>query len=127
MAPDESQMAALAEARLDEVLSFLFNSPSTGGGNMHTAGLVDFHGHAGFDVRQFYAGNPPTGIGRFVGDELPASTGIAFSQSDWNISQIRAAIDSFAPDQLVISDIWNTKPRLAEAICGVASARPQVA
>ncbi len=26
------------------VLSFLFNWPSTGGGNMHTAGLVDFLG-----------------------------------------------------------------------------------
>jgi hypothetical protein len=131
MAPHESQLTALAEAQLDEVLSFLFNSPSTGGGNMHTAGLVEIHVHAGYDVRHFYAGYPPRGIGRFVGDELPASTGIAFSESDWKISEIqrqfRAAVDSVAPDHIVISNSWNTKPHLAEAICGVASVRPQVA
>ena len=39
----------LAGTRLEDaarvaVLSFLFNWPSTGGGNMHTAGLVDFLG-----------------------------------------------------------------------------------
>jgi hypothetical protein len=34
------------------VISFLFNWPSTGGGNMHTAGLVEFLGRAGTRRRQ---------------------------------------------------------------------------
>ena len=46
------------------VLSLLFNWPSTGGGNMHTAGLVEFLGRDGFDVRHFYAQHEPWGIGR---------------------------------------------------------------
>jgi len=37
------------------VLSFLFNWPSTGGGNIHTAAIVDFLGRRGYDVRQFLA------------------------------------------------------------------------
>ena len=40
------------------VLSFLFNWPSTGGGNMHTAGLVEFLGRDGYDVRHFFARYP---------------------------------------------------------------------
>jgi len=50
------------------VLSFLFNWPSTGGGNMHTAGLVDFLGRDGYDVRHFFARYPGWGIGRVDGD-----------------------------------------------------------
>ena len=46
------------------VLSLLFNWPSTGGGNMHTAGLVEFLGRDGFEVRHFYAAYRPWGIGR---------------------------------------------------------------
>ncbi len=44
------------------VLSFLFNWPSTGGGNMHTAGLVDFLGRDGYDVRHFLRDYPAWGI-----------------------------------------------------------------
>ena len=51
------------------VLSFLFNWPSTGGGNMHTAGLVEFLGRAGYDVRHFYARYPAWAIGRVKDDE----------------------------------------------------------
>jgi hypothetical protein len=50
------------------VISLLFNWPSTGGGNMHTAGLVDFLGRDGFEVRHFYARYPAGGIGRVDGD-----------------------------------------------------------
>ena len=50
------------------VISFLFNWPSTGGGNMHTAGLVDFLGRDGYQVRHFYARYPAWGIGRVDGD-----------------------------------------------------------
>ena len=46
------------------ILSFLFNWPSTGGGNMHTAGLVEFLSRAGYEVRHYYARYPAWGIGR---------------------------------------------------------------
>ena len=104
------------------VLSLLFNWPSTGGGNMHTAGLVDFLGRDGFDVRHFYAQYEPWGIGRGTRDDLVASEAIEFAETEWNVPTIRerfrAAVDSFAPDYVVISDTWNMKPHLAEAMRG---------
>ncbi len=104
------------------VLSLLFNWPSTGGGNMHTAGLVEFLGRAGYDVRHFYACYPAWGIGRVADEEPLASEGIEFDDGDWNLGTIRqrfrSAVDSFAPDYVVISDAWNMKPHLAEAMRG---------
>jgi hypothetical protein len=104
------------------VLSLLFNWPSTGGGNMHTAGLVEFLGRDGFDVRHFYASHPAWGIGRVASEQLPASTGTEFGESEWNVPEIgrrfRAAVDSFDPDYVVISDTWNMKPHLAGAMRG---------
>ena len=104
------------------VLSLLFNWPSTGGGNMHTAGLVDFLGRDGFDVRHFYAQYEPWGIGRVTRDDLVASEALAFAETEWNVPTIRerfrAAVDSFAPDYVVISDTWNMKPHLADAMRG---------
>ena len=104
------------------VLSFLFNWPSTGGGNMHTAGLVEFLGRDGFDVRHFYAQYEPWGIGRVTRDDLVASEALAFAETEWNVPTIRerfrAAVDSFAPDYVVISDAWNMKPHLADAMRG---------
>ena len=47
---------------------------------------------------------------------------IEFSDSDWSVRTIRerfrAAVDSFVPDYVVISDAWNMKPHLAEAMRG---------
>ncbi len=104
------------------VLSFLFNWPSTGGGNMHTAGLVDFLGRDGFEVRHFYARYPAWGIGRVTSEDLVASEAIEFAENEWNVARIRqrfrAAVDSFSPDYVVISDAWNMKPHLAEAMRG---------
>ncbi len=152
------------------VISFLFNWPSTGGGNMHTAGLVEFLGRDGYEVRHFYARYPAWGIGR-VGDEGyalgatretcghadggdppgardprrtggederetsgqadggvgdPRRTGgseaVEFGDGEWNVATIRqrfrSAVDSFGPDYVVISDTWNMKPHLAEAMRG---------
>ncbi len=42
-------------------LSFLFNWPSTGGGNMHTAGLVEFLKRGGYEVRHLFARYPAPG------------------------------------------------------------------
>ena len=104
------------------VVSLLFNWPSTGGGNMHTAGLVDFLGRDGYEVRHFFASYPAWAIGRVANNELPASTAIEFAENEWNVATIRdrfrRAVDSFAPDYVVISDTWNMKPHLAEAMRG---------
>jgi hypothetical protein len=104
------------------VISLLFNWPSTGGGNMHTAGLVEFLGRDGYHVRHFYARYPAWGIGRVEDDGLAASEAIEFGDGEWNVTTIRqrfrAAVDSFGPDYVVISDTWNMKPHLAEAMRG---------
>ena len=125
--PNGDDFGAVPEAREPRpvrvaVLSLLFNWPSTGGGNMHTAGLIDFLGRDGFDVRHFYAQFEPWGIGRGTRDDLVASEALAFAETEWNVPTIRdrfrAAVDSFAPDYVVISDTWNMKPHLAEAMRG---------
>jgi tetratricopeptide (TPR) repeat protein len=82
------------------ILSFLFNWPSTGGGNMHTAGMAEFLGWTGFDVRHFYARFPDWGIGR-VAEPLVSSEAIEFDAGCWNIAEIQAryrrAVDRFNP------------------------------
>ena len=89
---------------------------------MHTAGLVDFLGRDGYEVRHFYARYPDWGIGRVDDDGLAASEAIEFAESEWNVATIRqrfrSAVDSFGPDYVVISDTWNMKPHLAEAMRG---------
>ena len=105
------------------VLSLLFNWPSTGGGNMHTAGLVDFLGRDGFDVRHFYAQYEPWGIGRVAHATTWSPARHLHSPKPSGTlptirERFRAAVDSFAPDYVVISDTWNMKPHLAEAMRG---------
>ncbi len=128
------------------VISLLFNWPSTGGGNMHTAGLVEFLGRDGYDVRHFYARYPAWGVGRVTredggrraedggnGDqgpgadtlgqgEIAASHAIEFDDREWSVHSIRQrfreAVDSIGPDYVVITDTWNMKPQLAEAMEG---------
>ncbi len=104
------------------VLSFLFNWPSTGGGNMHTAGLVEFLKRAGYDMRHFFARYPAWGIGRAAADGLVASEALEFDEPSWNVAEIqrryRRAVDEFQPDFVAITDTWNMKPLLAEAMRG---------
>ena len=73
-------------------------------------------------MRHFYARYEPWGIGRVTRDDLVASEPLAFAETEWNAPAIRerfrAAVDSFAPDYVVISDTWNMKPHLAEAMRG---------
>jgi hypothetical protein len=104
------------------ILSFLFNWPSTGGGNIHTVELATFLGRAGYEIRHFYACYPEWGIGR-VGDGLPfQSDALEFDASDWCLDEIKAryrqTVQSFDPDYVIITDAWNIKPILAEAVDG---------
>jgi glycosyltransferase involved in cell wall biosynthesis len=103
------------------ILSFLFNWPSTGGGNVHTAELALFLGRAGYDVRHFYARYGPWCIGNVINTPFP-SQALDFDDAGWNVPAIQArfrqAVDAFGPDHVIITDSWNVKPVLAEAVAG---------
>jgi glycosyltransferase involved in cell wall biosynthesis len=104
------------------ILSFLFNWPSTGGGNHHTAETARFLGRAGYEVKHFFAQHPPWGIGRVTDELISPSEAIPFDDASWNVAEIqsrfRRAVDGFAPDCVIITDSWNMKPLLAEALRG---------
>ena len=104
------------------VLSFLFNWPSTGGGNHHTAELAKFLALDGYDVKHYFARYPGWGIGRVTDELISASEAIEFDESTWNVADIQArfrgAVDAFDPDYVIITDSWNMKPLMAEAVRG---------
>jgi glycosyltransferase involved in cell wall biosynthesis len=104
------------------VLSFLFNWPSTGGGIVHTVELCRFLGKAGYGVRHIYARYPAWGIGGVQGEPPLPSEVLGFDESEWNVPAIqrrfREAVEALAPDYVIITDSWNMKPVLAEAVAG---------
>ena len=53
------------------ILSFLFNWPTTWGGNVHTQELAIFLGRAGYDVRHSDVDYAGWGIGRFPRKRCP--------------------------------------------------------
>jgi glycosyltransferase involved in cell wall biosynthesis len=102
------------------ILSFLFNCPSTGGGIVHTVELARFLSRAAFEVRHFHPHRSDWGIGR-VDAPLPIdSEALEFNDGPFDANTIRdrfrRAIDAFAPDYVIITDAWNMKPILAEAV-----------
>jgi glycosyltransferase involved in cell wall biosynthesis len=104
------------------LLSLLFNWPSTGGGTVHTAELARFLSRAGYDVRHFYARHLDWGVGR-VETPLPyPHEALEFDVAGWDADTIRdrfrQAVAAFDPDCVLITDSWNTKPLLAEAVRG---------
>ncbi|WP_422927503.1 glycosyltransferase [Singulisphaera sp. PoT] len=104
------------------ILSFLFNWPSTGGGIVHTVELCRFLNEAGYEARVFYADFPAWGLGRVTGTLPIPAEAIAFEGPGWEVPEIRrrfrSAIDAFAPGHVLITDSWNMKPHLAEAMRG---------
>jgi glycosyltransferase involved in cell wall biosynthesis len=103
------------------VVSLLFNWPSAGGGNVHTAELVHFLAGAGYAVRHLFARFAPWRVGH--ADPLPPhSEPLDFDETTWNVRAIgerfRAAVDAFAPDFVLVTDCWNLKPQLARAMRG---------
>ena len=102
------------------LVSFLFNWPSTGGGIVHTYELAQFLGKAGYDVRLIHARYRPWGIGQ-VQSALPFPCEVLdFDEGGWKLDTIqnryRQAVDAFAPDYVLVTDSWNIKPLLAEAV-----------
>jgi glycosyltransferase involved in cell wall biosynthesis len=102
------------------LVSFLFNWPSTGGGIVHTVELAQFLARAGYDVRHFYARYDPWQVGRVAGPLPFPSEGLDFDAAGWNVPAIqerfRKAVEGFAPDYVLLTDSWNMKPLLAEAV-----------
>jgi glycosyltransferase involved in cell wall biosynthesis len=102
------------------ILSFLFNWPATGGGNIHTVELADFLARAGYEVRHFYPRFPDWGIGSATAELPISSEALAFDAAGWNVPEIlarfRSAVDRFGPDSVLITDAWNMKPLLAAAV-----------
>lgn len=101
------------------VVSLLFNWPSTGGGNVHTAELTKFLAEAGYAVKHLYARHGPWGVGRVTEPTPFAAEAIPFSDAEWTadgvVAKFRAALDDFDADWVVLTDSWNTKPLLAVA------------
>lgn len=103
------------------ILSFLFNWPSTGGGIIHTVELAIFLQRAGYEVDLIYPQFTPWNLGNAEGCPFPGRS-LTFQESDWTISTIqrrfREAVDEVSPDSVLITDSWNIKPYLAEAVSG---------
>jgi glycosyltransferase involved in cell wall biosynthesis len=104
------------------ILSFLFNWPSTGGGIVHTVELAKFLARAGYEVQHIYACYPAWGVGAVQGPLPFASQALDFDDTNWDVANIRSrfrrAVDAFGPDHVIITDSWNIKPLLAEAVQG---------
>jgi glycosyltransferase involved in cell wall biosynthesis len=121
-APEVAVPTGVPPAARVAVVSFLFNWPSTGGGIVHTVELCQFLQRAGYDVRHVYARFDPWGVGR-VEAPLPfPSDCLVFAEAEWHLPAIlarfRAAVDAAAPDYVIVTDSWNVKPLLADALRG---------
>jgi hypothetical protein len=104
------------------ILSFLFNWPATGGGNVHTVELAKFLAADGYEVRHIYARYDPWRIGQVREPTPHPSEEIGFVEQEWDPQTIQArfrqSVDRFDADFVIVSDSWNFKPLLAEAVRG---------
>jgi len=102
------------------ILSFLFNWPSKGGGIVHTVELCDFLQRAGYQVQHIYVRYELEAIGIVTDPINFPSQAIILKKEQWNRPTIqrlfREAVDAFGPDYVIITDSWNMKPILAEAM-----------
>ena len=102
------------------IIGTLFNWPSSGGGIMHTVGLGRALAEAGYEVRHFYARHDGQGIGQVEGEPPLPGEALIFDDATWNVpaiqSRFREAVSAFAPDHVIVTDSWNLKPHLAQAV-----------
>lgn len=102
------------------VISLLFNWPSTGGGTIHTQELCTFLTRASYQAQHAYAECAAFGVGRVTDPLDYDSRPLVFDESSWNAESIRArfreAAQEFDPDWVIVTDSWNTKPLLCEAV-----------
>ena len=102
------------------IISFLYNWPSTGGGNIHTTELVQFLGRAGYDVQHICVRFDPWQIGQIESGAPIQSQVLNFVASEWSAKNIRErirnAVQEWDPEFVILTDSWNFKPHLAEAV-----------
>jgi hypothetical protein len=102
------------------IVSFLFNWPTTCGGNVHTFELARFLTKGGYEVRHIYARFSDWGMGKVEGELPYPAEALEFEGREWNPGRIRErfrrAVEAFKPDQVIVTDSWNIKPLLAEAV-----------
>lgn len=118
----ESGVAPARLPRRVALVSLLFNWPSSGGGIHDTVGLGKALLAAGVELRHFYLALPQAGVGQIDGaTPLP---GVAISPAgrqptaDDIKRAVRNALEAFAPAAVIITDCWNFKPHLLEALSG---------
>lgn len=102
------------------VTSLLFNWPTQGGGNSHTVELAINLERAGHEVRHFIVQFERWGIGELRESPPYPVEVLTFELNDWHRSSIqcrlREAVGRFSPDVVLVTDSWNFKPFLAEAV-----------
>lgn len=102
------------------IVSFLYNWPSTGGGNIHTTELVQFLEQSGYRVQHFCVRHDPWQIGQIEADAPIHSQILNFTSDEWKAptirNRIREAVREWDPDFVLITDSWNFKPHLADAV-----------
>jgi glycosyltransferase involved in cell wall biosynthesis len=100
------------------IVSFLFNWPSTGGGIVHTVELASSLQEAGYAVQHFYLESPAHGVGR-VTESLPFESQALVADEPTTAAvtaRFRDAVRAFDPDHVIVTDSWNMKPVLADAL-----------
>jgi glycosyltransferase involved in cell wall biosynthesis len=87
---------------------------------MHTVGLGKALSRAKYDVKHFYAAYPEFGVGRMEAPYPLEGERIEFDAGGWKREEIkrrfRDSVDGFRPDVVLITDAWNFKPHLAQAM-----------
>ncbi|RMF42621.1 MAG: hypothetical protein D6751_11820, partial [Deltaproteobacteria bacterium] len=89
---------------------------------MHTVELARFLQEAGYAVRLFAPRYAPWQIGRVDADCPFPVTLIPFTGEEWNRAvikrKLREAVTSFGPEAVILTDTWNMRPHLTEALAG---------
>jgi hypothetical protein len=89
---------------------------------VHTAETGKFLQRAGYEVRHIYAQYADWGLGNVTEPLETPTEPLRFDRETWQPAEIqrrfREAADEFAPDYVIITDSWNFKPLLAEAVQG---------
>jgi glycosyltransferase involved in cell wall biosynthesis len=102
------------------LISLLFTWPVGGGGVYDTAAVGRGLIAAGYDVKHFSVTYPPAGIGQREGEPPLPTVPLAFAPGELTAEalreRLRRAVEAFSPDIVLISDSWNTKVVLLEAL-----------
>ena len=114
--PDASRTTRVA------IVSLLLNCSTAGDAAVHSAETGKLLTQAGYLVRHFYAEFPDWGLGNVTEGSLIHGEALRFTSKEWTVANIqarfRAAIQEFDPDWVIVTDSWNSKPILAEAVRG---------